>query len=171
MTCSLDLALDGDGTVHLAYAGSLRRPGGPYHIRYTRRPPGSDEFKRPRPIAAPSDDIASVAFPHLVIDGDNGVCLAWEQFRDARGRSRGLGCTMSTDGGETFASAITVPGTDDEALGFSGSQQGLLIRKLAVSDAGVIALVNSTFKQGETTSHVWLVRGQADHGRIDGAGR
>ena len=158
------LAIDGDGTIHLAYAESPHGPGGQYHIRYTRRQPGSDEFERPRQVAAPTDEIASVAFPHLAIDGDNGVYLAWEQFLDARGRPRGLGFTMSIDGGGTFVPAITVAGTDDDAAGFSGSQQGLLMRKLAVNDAGVIALVNSTFRQGRT-SHVWLVRGRTETGR------
>jgi hypothetical protein len=48
----------------------------------------------------------------------------------------------------------------DAALGFSGSQQGLLMEKLAVNAPGAIAVVNSTFK-GNETSHIWLFRGQA----------
>ena len=123
----------------------------------------SDEFEQPRQVAAPTDDIASVAFPHLVIGGDTGVYLAWEQFRDARGRPRGLGFTMSTDGGETFAPEPTAPGTDADAACFSGSQQGLLMRKLAVNDAGGLALVNSTFSEGRA-SQVWLIHGRAEAG-------
>ena len=53
-----------------------------------------------------------------------------------------------------------VPGTADPTLGFNGSQQGLLMRKLAVNGAGAVAVVNSTFKRNEA-SHVWLFRGQA----------
>ena len=51
-------------------------------------------------------------------------------------------------------------GTADPTLGFNGSLQGLLMDKLAVSDSGTVAVVNSTFKRNET-SHVWLFRGQA----------
>jgi hypothetical protein len=53
-----------------------------------------------------------------------------------------------------------VPGTVNPELGFNGSRQGLLMRKLAVNESGAVAVVNSTFKRNET-SHVWLFRGQA----------
>jgi hypothetical protein len=54
---------------------------------------------------------------------------------------------------------VVVPGSVDPALGFNGSQQGLLMRKLAVNQAGAVAVVNSTFKRNEQ-SRVWLWRGQ-----------
>jgi hypothetical protein len=57
-----------------------------------------------------------------------------------------------------------VPGTDDPAHGFNGSQQGLLMEKLAGNRAGALAVVNSTFKQGEA-SRIWLYRGQPDRRR------
>ena len=53
-----------------------------------------------------------------------------------------------------------VPGSADPALGVNGSQQGLLMRKLAVNAAGAIAIVNSTFRMNDR-SRVWLLRGEA----------
>jgi hypothetical protein len=53
-----------------------------------------------------------------------------------------------------------VPGSIDPVLGDNGGQQGLLMRKLAVNEAGAVAVVNSTFTRDEA-SHIWLFRGQA----------
>lgn len=53
-----------------------------------------------------------------------------------------------------------MPGTADGALGVNGSLQGLLMRKLAVADDGAIAVVNSSFRDGEV-SLVRLIRGRA----------
>lgn len=53
-----------------------------------------------------------------------------------------------------------VPGTDDPALGFIGSQQCLWMAKLAVNQAGAVAVVNSRFRAG-VSSVVRLMRGQA----------
>jgi hypothetical protein len=39
--------------------------------------------------------------------------------------------------------------------------QGLLMDKLAVSESGAVAVVNSTFQRNEA-SHVWLIRGQSN---------
>ena len=79
---------------------------------------------------------------------------------DHRGRPRGLAFTQSTDSGQTFAAPIVVPGSADPALGDNGSPQGLLMKRLAVNEAGAIAVVNSTFSRGKT-SHIWLLRGQS----------
>jgi hypothetical protein len=62
------------------------------------------------------------------------------------------------DAGRSFGSPLVVPDSADSTLGDNGSRQGLLMRKLAVNATGAIAVVNSTFKQGEA-SHVWLFRG------------
>ena len=86
--------------------------------------------------------------------------MLWELFPGREDRPQGLGFTYSSDGGRTFASPSVVPGSADPALGFSGGQQGLLMEKLAVNEAGSIAVVNSTFKRNER-SHIWLFRGQA----------
>ena len=59
---------------------------------------------------------------------------------------------------------MVIPGSLDPKLGFNGSQQGLFMKKLAVNKAGDIAIVNSTFKQKES-SRVWLIRGRGANGR------
>jgi hypothetical protein len=94
------------------------------------------------------------------LDGADNVHATWELFPKRREWPQGVGFAYSSDRGKTFASPSIVPGSADPALGFNGSQQGLLMRKLAVNRAGAVAIVNSTFKWKET-SHIWLFRGQA----------
>ncbi|HOC38325.1 MAG TPA: hypothetical protein PKJ77_03520 [Thermodesulfobacteriota bacterium] len=60
--------------------------------------------------------------------------------------------------GQTFTKPAVVPGSRDPAGGLNGSHQGLLMRKLALHEAGTIAIVNSSMKYGER-SRVWLMRG------------
>jgi hypothetical protein len=57
-----------------------------------------------------------------------------------------------------------VPGTADPTLGVNGGLQGLLMRKLAVADDGAIAVVNSSFREGEI-SRVRLIRGRVERPR------
>lgn len=161
------IAVDGDGTVHLVYAESPAGPFEQYHVRYSRSRDGGRSFDKPRqisgtrvePSASGSENDASANFPALGIDGKGRLFVIWELFPGRTHRSRGLGITFSVDGGRTFAPASLVPGSADPALGVNGSQQGLLMRKLAVSAAGAIAIVNSTFRANES-SRVWLLRGE-----------
>jgi hypothetical protein len=53
------------------------------------------------------------------------------------------------NGGDTFASPTLVPGSMAPDGGHNGSQHGLLMRKLAVNAGGQMAVVNSSFRQGE----------------------
>jgi len=155
------IAVDGGGTLHLVYAESPAGPLARYRIRYTRSTDGGRRFDQPRGISRPqSTRFASVSFPALGLDGEDNLYVIWELFPDRAAYPQGLGFTCSSDGGQTFAPPAVVPGSLDPALGFNGSQQGLLMRKLAVNPAGAVAVVNSTFKEGEA-SHVWLFRGQA----------
>ena len=155
------LAVDGRRTVHVVYAESPTGPSGRYHVRYSRRADGADAFEAPRAISAPPGaPPAGAGFPALGLDGEERLYVIWELFPDDAGRPRGLGFTSSTDGGTTFAAASTVPGTGDPRDGFNGSQQGLLMRKLAVNRVGAIAVVNSTFRANEA-SRVRLLRGFA----------
>ena len=85
------------------------------------------------------------------------VHVLWEKFPSLNERSRGLGLAWSDDGGESFASSQTVSGSGEAGPGFNGSLQGLLMRKLAANSAGDLAVVNSTFLQGES-SVVRLIR-------------
>ena len=155
------IAVDGKGTVHLVYAESPAGPLQHYHIRYTRSNDGERAFEEPREISSPqAEQFESMHFPALSLDGEDNLYVLWELFPGRGDRPQGLGFTYSNDGGRTFASPSVVPGSTEPALGFSGSQQGLLMEKLAVNEAGSIAVVNSTFKRNEA-SHIWLFRGQA----------
>ena len=154
------IATDRKGVVHLVYAES---PGGPsdrYRIHYTRSLDAGRTFELPREISStPSVEFESVNFPALSVDGRDNVYVLWELFRSRRDFSKGLGFTYSSDAGRTFAPSTVVPSTVDPALGVNGSQQGLLMRKLAVNEAGAIAVVNSSFKRNES-SRIWLFRGK-----------
>jgi hypothetical protein len=155
------IAVDQKGIVHVVYAESPAGPFQRYHVRHTRSADGGRAFEAPKEISRPrAGEIDSASFPALSVDGRGHVYVVWERFPDRRGRPQGLGFATSGDGGRTFSSPSIVPGTGDPQLGFSGSLQGLLMRKLAVNEAGAIAVVNSTFKRDEA-SRIWLVRGNA----------
>jgi hypothetical protein len=152
------LAVGSRNTLHLAYA-EADRPFGAYEIRYARRGPGEARFSPPRAItSADGREVASVHFPALAVGEDDALYVLWERFPSLGDRPRGLGLTRSADGGQTFAAPIVVPGSNRPERGFSGSQQGLLMRKLDVA-GGHIAIVNSTFAPGQA-SHIWLHLGQ-----------
>ncbi|MCH9012823.1 MAG: exo-alpha-sialidase [Proteobacteria bacterium] len=156
------IAVDGKGTVHLVYAESPAGPFERYHIRYARWNVGAGGFEEPKEISSPQTErFESVAFPALSLDGADNIYVIWELFPSRKGYPRGLGLTYSSDGGRTFAPPSVVPGSLDPALGVNGSQQGFLMRKLAVNGAGVLAVVNSTFKRNRA-SRIWLFRGQAN---------
>jgi hypothetical protein len=152
------LVVDGKGTLHLVYAESPTGPLERYHIHYTRSNNGGRSFEALQEIASPhTEQFPSAHFPALSVDGQDNLYVIWELFRGRRGYSQGLGFTVSGDGGRTFAPPSVVPGSLDPALGFNGSHQGLLMRKLAVNGAGALAVVNSTFKRNKK-SNIWLFR-------------
>ena len=156
------IAVDGSGTVHLVYGESPNGMFGRYQIRYTRSKDGGRTFEAPRKISRPfGQRFASMNYPSLSLDRANNIYVLWELFTKPRHYSRGLALTISRDGGDSFAPPGVVPGTGDPALGINGSQQGLLMRKLAVNKSAALAVVNSTFKAGGA-SHIWLFRGKAD---------
>ncbi len=153
------IALGPDGVLHVVYAESAAGLFGRYHIRYTRSHDAGAVFEEPRNISNPQSALQSRHFPALSVDHRNKVHVLWHLFPDRAARPLGLGFAYSNDGGRTFASPSVVPGSADPELGFNGSQQGLLMRQLAVNGMGAIAVVSSTFKPNET-SRVWLFRGQ-----------
>ncbi len=153
------IAVDNEGTVHLVYAESPAGPFDRYHIRYTQSTDDARTFDKPREISRPlRKNFESGNFPTLSFDGEDNVYVLWELFPDREDRPQGLGFTYSMDGGRTFASPSVVPGSAEPALGYNGSQQGLLMSKLAVNADGAIAVVNSTFKRNEA-SRILLFRG------------
>jgi hypothetical protein len=152
------IALDATGTLHLVYAE--RSPGRPgYHIRYTRRSTGDPPFGEPKEISSPLPQGSTGAgFPSLCVRGQ-AVYVLWE-LQVEHARSRGLGFSFSTDGGRTFSTPSVVAGTAAPEAAMNGSQQGLLMRKLAVDARGTIAVVHSTLVPGRE-SRIWLIRGRA----------
>jgi hypothetical protein len=151
------LAVGPDGTLHVAYGESPEGPLRQYHVRYTRSHDGGMSFEAPRALARGETGHHSAHFPHLAVGNAGRVYLAWELLPDPRPRPLGLGFTYSADGGRSFAPPRVLPGSDDPALGINGSQQGMLMRKLAMNGAGAIAVVNSSFRANES-SHIWLYR-------------
>jgi hypothetical protein len=159
--------VDSAGTVHLAYG---HRPKGPFRrslVRYAQAPPDS-AFTTPLALSGrPAAHAASAGFPSLELGPAGAVVVLWELFPTVQGRPRALGYTRSADGGTTFGrpAVVTfgrpavVPGSDADGQGFNGSQQGLLMDKLAVTAPGAVAVVNSTFRPGEH-SRVRLYRGR-----------
>ncbi|MGH8703977.1 MAG: sialidase family protein, partial [Burkholderiales bacterium] len=122
------LALDPRGVLHLAYAESSGGPFEPSHIRYTRSMDGARTFEPAREISGPG-----AGFPALSADAKGNLYVLWELFRDPRHYPRGLALAVSRDAGRSFTPPAVVPGSIDPAGGFNGSNQGLLMKKLAVN--------------------------------------
>jgi len=152
------LAVGANGTVHLVYAQSDGGPFGRYRILHARTEEGRG-FGTPRDIAGSLPGGAeSAAFPSLAADAGGRLLVAYELFPDRRRRSRGLGLSVSLDGGRSFAPPSVVPGSADPAGGTNGSHQGQLMEKLAIDAGGNVAIVNSSLLP-DTGSRVWLMRG------------
>lgn len=153
------LAVDGDNVLHLVYGESESGRNGQYRIIYSRASDESRTFSEPRIISGEfSRTVDSANFPMLAIDGDDRLIVTWETYRNRRGRPTGTSFVISTNGGESFSDPQPLPGTGDGEDGFHGSQQGLLMSKLAVNRSGTLAFVNSTFRQNHV-SRVRLFRG------------
>lgn len=154
------LAVDPAGTLHLVYAESIGGPFERFHVRHTRSSDGGRSFEPSREISAPPPaGSVSAGFPSLGVDARGRVYVTWELYTNERLQSRGLGLSVSLDGGRSFTPPGVVPGSIDIAGGFNGSGQGLLMKKLGVNGNGVVAIANSSFKPG-AHSRVWLMRGR-----------
>lgn len=132
------VALDGDGRLHLVYMEHAGKQ--PPVIRHARTDGPGLAFGVPRTLS-PSGEAA--ASPQLALDAQGRVHIAWET-------ARGLHTTWD-------AGAI-VPHSGAGAGGRQGSQQGLLGKKLAAGH-GMIVLANSSLAWGRG-SRVWLMRGR-----------
>jgi hypothetical protein len=141
------LAVDPGGALHLVY-------GEGNHVEYTRSTDGARTFEAPRRVSGPG-----AGFPALSVDASGHLYVTWELFHQDRRPPRGLGLASSRDGGRTFSPGAAVPNSADPAGGGNGSSQGLLMKKLAVNARGAVAIVNSSFKEGER-SRVWLMLGR-----------
>lgn len=150
------LAVGGTGTVHLVFAESAGGPFDRYHVRYTRSTDGARSFEASRDISSAGGTGAS--FPSLAIDAGGNVFVLWEVVPDPRKRPRGLGMTVSMDGGRRFSEPHVIPGSIEPGGDGNGSYQGLLMKKLAVGGSGKVAVVNSSLTAG-ARSRVWLLSG------------
>jgi hypothetical protein len=146
------LAVDARGVLHVVWEEAEHgRLGNLHQVRYSRSADGAATFERARDISG-----NGAGFPALGIDGRGNLYVLWERFPDHPQFARGLALAVSGDGGRSFK-AGEVPGSADAS---NGGTQGMLMRKLAVSRDGSIAIVNSSFKQNER-SRVWLMRASA----------
>lgn len=153
------LAVDGAGVLHLAYAESPDGPFGSAQVRHARSSDGGRTFEPPRDISVPMPAGAvRASYPSLAADGRGNVVVTWELARAPRHQPRGLAVVVSKDGGGSFSPPALVPDSADPDGGSNGSRQGLLMKKLAVSEQGAVAVVNSSFQTGGR-SRVWLMRG------------
>ncbi|HVL75919.1 MAG TPA: sialidase family protein [Noviherbaspirillum sp.] len=156
------LALDRRGVLHLAFAESAAGPFDRFRVHYARSTDGGLSFETPREISTPVPEGAiSAHFPHLAVDGAGNPVVAWELHPQRVARPRGMGIAVSLDGGETFSAPAAVPHSADPGGGPNGSQQGLLMRKLAVGPDGRLVIAQSALRENEF-SRVWLI-----HGRLD----
>jgi len=151
------IALDSKGAIHLVYAKSPAGLFKQYHIRHSSSNDGGRTFRKSKEISRGADikQSTGASFPMLNLDGKDNLYIIWEIFPYQARRSHGLGFTFSSDGGQTFKPPSLIPNSANPLLGFNGSQQGLLMNKLAVNEAGMIAVVNSTFRANEK-SYIWL---------------
>jgi hypothetical protein len=151
------LAVAPVGMLHLVYGQSAGGPFERYQVMYTRSPDGK-AFETPRSITPSLPHGAlSAAFPSMAIDGAGRLYVLYELFPEYRERPRGLGWSVSHDGGKSFRAPEAVPDSRDPAGGTNGSHQGLLTSKLAVSRNGDLAIVNSSLLAGRQ-SRIWLMR-------------
>jgi hypothetical protein len=155
------LGVDRRGALHLVYGERDAGSSEGYQIRYVRSDDGGTTFSAPRRISGePMQGYDGASFPHVATDGKNNLYVLWELFPRGQPRSAGLAFAFSSDGGPTFSTPEVVPGTvpeSDDAI--NGGLQGLLMSKLAVNEAGDVAVVNSRFERG-ASSHVTLYRGR-----------
>lgn len=154
------IAVDSNGIVHVVHAESSGGPLDRCHVRYAQSRDGGRTFEPGREISRPNPQtIESASFPALTLDEQDNIYVLWEMYPNQGQHPRGLAISYSGDGGEKFRTPAIVPGSIDPAGGWNGSNQGLLMRKLAANGLGGLAVVNSSLKQGEK-SRVWLIRGQ-----------
>ena len=152
------LAVDERGRLHVAYD---ERPDGPFgrsEIHYAHSDDRGQTFRQPRALSKQNMRGAeSAGYPALSLARGGKIYVLWELFPGSRSGGRGLAIATSQDGGETFGTPAFVAGSIDPDGGVNGSNQGKLMRKLAVDADGRTAIVNSALNRGHS-SRVWLMR-------------
>lgn len=154
------LAISEDGTVQLAFAESETGPFSRRHVRVARSEDGGKSFqpsvnvsgKLPAPYRG-------AGFPAIAIDRSGRISVLAHLFTGRQARAQALGMAISADGGRSFGPMTLIPGNAVLGDASLGSQQGLLMQKLAVHPDGRLAIVNSSF-EAEVESRVWLQFGR-----------
>jgi hypothetical protein len=149
------LAVDPQGVLHLAYA---EEDAGASQVYYARSKDKDGTFEAPRCLSCKQERQAA-SFPSLSLGTDRQVYVLWQHHPSVTEASRGLALSLSDDGGHHFTSPALVPSTADPALGINGSRQGRLMRLVASNARGILAVVNSSFREGEN-SRIRLIVGR-----------
>ncbi len=148
--------LDPDGAVHLAWTESDGGPLRASRIAYARDADGTGDFGDKVMLSGET----MAVYPQMAVAGER-VMVSWERFEPNARQLFGIGYAVSKDGGRQFGEPAEVPATVREEYGANGGNQGLLMRKLDLSDDSRVALGHATFNRNEA-SHIWLLQGQLD---------
>lgn len=155
------IAVDSEDTIHLVFAEKNETAAQQYRIYYTRKEMTESTFQQPKEISSDhSGQVISTGFPELTFDDEDRLFVIWNLYPAHTGRPLGFGFTYSENRGTSFTTPMPIPGTTSPELGSNGSRQGSLMRKLAARGGGEVAVVTSTFNEGNS-SHIWLIRGTA----------
>lgn len=154
------LAISEDGLVHLAFTESEAGPFSRQQVRLTRSEDGGKTFSPSVSVSAnlppPYHD---AGFANLAVDRNGRVSVLAHLFTRRQARPQGLGMAVSIDGGRSFGPMTLIPGNAVLGNASLGSQQGLLVQKLAMTPEGQLAIVNSSFAP-EVESRVWIQFGR-----------
>ncbi len=153
------LVTDSRSTLHLVFSEAPASNPRIQQVRYSQSADGGRTFTSATTLSkATILDSGGASFPSLSIDSQDRIYVLWEHTADGTVHPQGLELSYSADRGQSFSSPIRIPAAGDKKRGWNGSQQGLLMKKLAVNPAGTIAIVNSRFIP-QNSSHIWLYRG------------
>lgn len=150
------LAIGDDRAIHLVYTLGENGPFSNSRIVHTRSLDGGVSFSSPADLVADRKVLAT--YPQLAVAGER-VIVTWEQGVPDDARPTAIGISVSSDGGDSFSPPGVVPGTEAPENGRNGGNQGLLMRKLDVDDAGRVALGHATWRDGQA-SRIWLLLGR-----------
>jgi hypothetical protein len=117
------------------------------------------DFEAPRRLSTRHGQQAG-SFPSLSLGASGHVYVVWQHQPSANEGPRGLAFSLSRDGGDRLTSPVLISSTMDAALGVNGSRQGKLMRLVDTNDSGAIAVVHSSFREGES-SRIRLILGRA----------
>ncbi|MBI3459791.1 exo-alpha-sialidase [Candidatus Acetothermia bacterium] len=103
------IAFGGPDTVLVVYDDTTDDPLG--HVNIARSTDGGRTFSAPKEISAPKHG----GYPKIARDAEGRLVVAFMEVQ-AGGTQRSLAFTISTDGGLSFSSPQTIPGTDLPAI-------------------------------------------------------